>query len=62
MSDQEIADPLREVRSSTRDGMLACQRLLQRSPLGGREADEHAVLSGVRDRRPAELGHGREIS
>ena len=50
MGDDQVADPLRERRPPTRDGVITLERLLQSSSLRVRETHEDAVATRVRNR------------
>src|SRR5438093_8783266 len=57
MSDDEIADPLRDSGPAAGDWFLACERLSDRSPFRVGEPDVRSVTPRVGDRRSSELGH-----
>src|SRR6266545_5485248 len=57
MSDDEIAQPLGQRRPTPEHWVFGVQRLLERAPLGVREAHEDSLLAGMRAWRPAARCH-----
>jgi hypothetical protein len=57
MRDDQIADPLRDSGAACGHGMLHRQRLVQRTPLGVREAHEGSVAPWMREPRASDLPH-----
>jgi hypothetical protein len=62
MGHGEVADPFGGGRSSVRDGMLGRHGAHEGTPFRVREADEDAVVAGMRTRRPPEFRHEFSIS
>lgn len=57
MRDEQIADPLRDSGAACGHGILDRQRLVQRTPLGVREAHEGSVAPWMREPRASDLPH-----
>src|SRR5712692_7043169 len=58
VSDDEVAHPLGQRWAPPRHRVVDAPRLLERAPLGVREAHEDPLLAGMRARRPATGCHG----